>query len=51
VHGCDGCCGDPSFAKEFKQWRKKLDRAGIESQKRILKCMNFKSKSMQRRKK
>jgi hypothetical protein len=51
VHGCDGCCGDPSFAKEFKRWQKKTDKAGIKSQRRILKCMNFKSKSMQRGKK
>ena len=51
VHGCCGCCGDTSFAKEFKRWQKKMDRAGIKSQKHILKCMNLKSKSMQRRKK
>jgi hypothetical protein len=37
VHGCDGCCADPSFAKEFKRWQKKRDRAGIKSQKHILK--------------
>jgi hypothetical protein len=42
VHGCCGCCGDPSFAEEFKKWQKKMDKAGIKSQKRILKCMNFK---------
>ena len=37
VHGCCGCCGDPSFAKEFKKWQKKMDKAGIKSQKHILK--------------
>jgi hypothetical protein len=51
VHGCCGCCGDPSFAKEFKRWQKKMDVAGIKSQKHILKRMNLKLKSMQRRKK
>jgi hypothetical protein len=29
---------------------KKLDKEGIKSQKRILKCMKFKSKSMRRKK-
>ena len=37
VHGCDGCCGNPSFAKEFKRWQKKMDVSGIKSQKHILK--------------
>jgi hypothetical protein len=37
VHGCCGCCADPSFTKEFKLWQKKMDRVGIRSQKRILK--------------
>jgi hypothetical protein len=36
-HGCDGCCSDPSFAKQFRKWQRKMDIAGIKSQKHILK--------------
>jgi len=36
-HGCDGCCSDPSFAKQFRKWQRKMDIAGIKSQKHIFK--------------
>jgi len=37
IHGCCGCCSDPSFGKLYQSALRKSDKEGRKSQKHIFK--------------